>query len=67
MENLYNALPTHAAWYRSHSAHITHTVHYLLTRHPSRTQTTHTDHQREGKKQPAEADHPRLLHFDSET
>ena len=62
MKNLYDALPTHAAWYGSHS-----TVHYLLTRHPSRAQTTCMDRQKAGKKQPAEADHPRLLHFGSET
>ena len=30
-------------------------------------QIARTDHQWAGKKHPAEADHPRLLHFGSET
>jgi len=40
---------------------------YLLTRASSRAQTTCADHQRAGEKQPAAADHPRLLHIGSKT
>jgi len=46
---------------------FSHTVHYLLSRAPSRAQATCMDHQWAEEKQPAEADHPRLLHFGSET
>ena len=46
---------------------IAHTVLYLLTRTLLRTQTTCIDHQWAKEKQPAEADHTRLLYFSSET